>query len=127
MKRSVYMLFLAVAFLTVAGPSRAAQGAPALTTHKVAGSSTPSAEAKAKAAAKAKVKAAQRARQIDLNSASREELMKIPGITAEMAANIIAGRPYLTKSNLVTHKIMAMDLYLAIKDQVAARQKAATK
>jgi len=58
---------------------------------------------------------------LDLNSASRAELMKLTGITAAYADKIIAGRPYLSKAHLVTRRILPMEVFVAIKNQVAAR------
>jgi len=64
---------------------------------------------------------------IDLNSASQEDLKKVPGLTDELAARIIAGRPYLTKSNLVTRSIVPLDAYQAIQGWVMVKQKVAVK
>jgi DNA uptake protein ComE-like DNA-binding protein len=59
---------------------------------------------------------------VQLNTASKAELMKVPGITEDLAGRIIAQRPYLTKTNLVTRKILSLELYLQIKHRVSARQ-----
>jgi DNA uptake protein ComE-like DNA-binding protein len=55
---------------------------------------------------------------IDLNKASKAELMKLPGIDASLADKIIAGRPYLSKSNLVTHKVVSMEIYQTIRSRI---------
>jgi DNA uptake protein ComE-like DNA-binding protein len=128
MHRNVFGPFLAAGILISPGFPLAAQGTAAANPQAApSGAVVTPAQLKANGMERAKEKAALLAKQIDLNSASKEALMKIPGITAELAARIIAGRPYLTKANLVTHKIMTLALYQSIKDQVAARQKAATK
>ncbi len=64
---------------------------------------------------------------LELNVATKAELMKLPGITEDMAGKIIAGRPYLTKTNLVTRKILPRALYTPIKHLITARQAPAAK
>lgn len=64
---------------------------------------------------------------LELNVASKAELMKLPGIDEDMAGKIIAGRPYLTKTNLVTRKILPRALYTPIKHLITARQAPAPK
>lgn len=64
-------------------------------------------------------------KRVDINSATKAQLKTIPGITEGYADKIIAGRPYLTKTRLVTNKILPEEIYAAIKDRVEARQSAA--
>jgi len=66
------------------------------------------------AAAKAKprpVKAKPQADLVELNSADKALLMTLPGITGAYADKIIAGRPYNSKADLVSHQIIPADLY----------------
>jgi len=60
---------------------------------------------------------------VDINSASKTQLKKIPGINDAEAAKIIAGRPYLSKAHLVTRNILSGAHYAQIKDLIIARQK----
>jgi len=54
----------------------------------------------------------------ELNQASREELLKVPGITPALADKIIAGRPYLSKADLVVKGIIPESLYASLHRQV---------
>jgi DNA uptake protein ComE-like DNA-binding protein len=72
----------------------------------------------AQAAAPKAKKPAKQVKQIDINKASKAELMKLPQISADLADKIIAGRPYLSKTNLVTHNVIPMVTYQAIRTRI---------
>ena len=72
-------------------------------------------------------KAAANIKLVDINSAKKEELKKLPGISDAEAAKIIAGRPYGSKAWLVSHKIISEPTYLAIKPMIIAKQKNTVK
>jgi competence protein ComEA len=60
---------------------------------------------------------------VDINSASRKELMTLPGIGAAEADKIIANRPYLTKTELVSKAGLPVGPYVSLKNLVMAKPK----
>ena len=64
---------------------------------------------------------------LDLNTASRDELVKLKGIGDARADAIIKGRPYTGKNELVDRKIVPENVYNDIKDKVIAKQAEAKK
>jgi competence protein ComEA len=59
---------------------------------------------------------------IDINSATEDQLKKIPGIGDEYSKKIVAGRPYAKKDQLKSRKIIPDALYEKIKDKIIAKQ-----
>lgn len=69
-----------------------------------------------------KRKANAKIKPVDINSASKKQLMKLPGIGDIEADKIIAGRPYGSKAWLVTNNIIPEGLYMSIKLLIIAKQ-----
>lgn len=59
---------------------------------------------------------------VDINSASAEELDKLPGVGPARVKAIIANRPYNGKDDLTQRKIIPPNVYNQIKDKIIARQ-----
>jgi len=83
--------------------------------------------ARPKLGSHAKPKKTPYANRVNLNGASKEELKKLPLMTEEYAAKIIAGRPYRSKAALATDNIVPVTVYFAIKDKVTAGKSTAKK
>ncbi len=60
---------------------------------------------------------------VDINSASAEELDRLPGVGPARVKAIIANRPYNGKDDLTQRKIIPPNVYNQIKDKIIARQK----
>lgn len=106
----VVVVILAIVF---AGAMVATQGSTASAAQKTAGTSQ----------SLKTEKAAKSGELIDINSASKDELQTLPGIGEAYSQKIIDGRPYQSKNQLVSKKILPKATYDKIKDKIIAHQK----
>ena len=60
---------------------------------------------------------------IDINTATKEQLMAVKGIGDAYAGKIIAGRPYKSKDQLWRKKVLPKGVYDSVKDLLIAKQK----
>jgi DNA uptake protein ComE-like DNA-binding protein len=59
---------------------------------------------------------------VDINRASTEEIMKLPGMTKVWADRVVKFRPYKKKTELLEHGILPDRVYDKVKDLVVAHR-----
>ncbi len=59
---------------------------------------------------------------LDLNTATMQRLLKLPGMTRVWAARIVKFRPYQRKDDLVNRGIVTSEVYKRIADWVVAHR-----
>ena len=114
--RKFLMLAAVLGLLSMFSFGQEASTSTKTTTKKETKSSTMSTEKKA---AKANL--------VDINSASKDELTALPGIGDTYAQKIIDGRPYTSKAQLVSKKVLPKATYDQVKTQIVAKHAAGEK
>ncbi len=94
---------LPVAALMLATPFLSAQSSPA------------------RSAPVTKAAASQNQNALDINTASPDQLMALPGIGEVYMKRIVDGRPYTAKNQLLTRGILPKGTYAGISDQIIAK------
>ena len=105
-----------VAILTAVLALSFGVGSSALATAQSNTATTPASSSKSTKSASPK------GEKLDINSATKDELDALPGIGDALAQKIVAGRPYRTKRDLVTRKIIPQSTYEKIKDRIIAHR-----
>ena len=59
---------------------------------------------------------------VDINSATKDQLDALPGIGAAYSQKIIDGRPYNSKRDLLTRKILPQNTYDGVQDKIIAHR-----
>jgi competence protein ComEA len=59
---------------------------------------------------------------LNLNSASRSQLMSLPGIDDAAADRIVAGRPYSSEHDLLERRILSREEYNKIADSITVKK-----
>jgi DNA uptake protein ComE-like DNA-binding protein len=59
---------------------------------------------------------------VDINHASIEQLMKVPGMTRTWAGRIVRFRPYRAKTDLIELGVVDGDFYYRVKDYLVAHR-----
>jgi len=117
-------------FAIAVGVAAVLAASVALADDTPATSSTPPATSSAPAATKAPAttsahhsssKSAHHHNMVNLNTASKEQLVKLPGVTAETAEKIIASRPYTSTNELVSKKVVSEAEYKKMQGHVTAK------
>lgn len=57
---------------------------------------------------------------VNINKASREDLLALPGVTEREADRIIAERPFADTHDLVRRRVLSEDEYSRIRDRIIA-------
>src|SRR5262245_17056597 len=79
-----------------------------------------------KAPAAPRADASKKAEPIDINTATKQQLMTLTGIGDALSQKIIDNRPYRAKTDLTQKNIIPQATYDKIADKIIAKQPAAT-
>jgi len=127
MKRTIVVTLGALALVVTAAaafaedpPATAPATTPAVTDQKAATEEKAESKTTEKAEHKHHAKAMKH-EMVSLNSASKEELAKLPGVGDELADKIIAARPFKTRAELVSKKVVTRAEYRKLRGWVSAK------
>jgi DNA uptake protein ComE-like DNA-binding protein len=103
----------------------AASVALAQTSTPAAGTSAPAAKATTPAHTSTAKKPA--TPKVDLNTATKEQLQALPGVSESLADRIIAARPFKAKNDLVSKNLMTKAEYEKVSSHVMVKETKETK
>jgi DNA uptake protein ComE-like DNA-binding protein len=117
-RRTVVTAFALGLLMATAAAAQSTATAPAPTKSQ----QQPAAKPATKVTPAASKTAAAKTQMLDLNTATREQLVALPGIGETYADAIIKNRPYKAKSELVSKKVIPAAAYKKIRTKVIAHQ-----
>ncbi len=59
---------------------------------------------------------------VDVNSASRDQLLALPGISPELAEQVIRHRPYRKLDDLVTRRVLGKKEFARVREYLVIRR-----
>jgi competence protein ComEA len=126
MKRTLFMTMLLTLALMVSGSAQAAKSSKSKKSDAATSTKTESKGAATSAENKAGANKGGESGKIDLNSATKDQLVALPGIGDAYAQKIMDGRPYANKRQLVSKGIVPEGSYKKFEAQVIAKQEPGT-
>jgi DNA uptake protein ComE-like DNA-binding protein len=87
----------------------------------------PAAPAKTTASSSTAKKSSSASMKVDLNKASKEDLMKVPGVDDATADKIIAARPFKSRSELESKGILTKEQYSKASSHITVKTSKSSK
>jgi competence protein ComEA len=91
------------------------------------GKSTAATASASKAHSAHKAKSATHQAKVDINSATKEQLLALPGIDEATADKIIAARPFKAKTDLLHKSVLTKTEYSKVSSHIIAKKMAESK